>query len=76
MESGMTDEELKAMRELVYISKQIAECMALHPEMTAREIAGDASNPEEELARLLRAIDAVGPLVFPAWGHLHPDEVL
>jgi len=49
--------------------------MAVNPDRTARQIAGDINDPEEELARLARAIDAAGKLVYPAWDHRHADEV-
>jgi hypothetical protein len=71
----MTDEELKAVCELVYISRQIATTMAGCPDLTALEIAGAADDPDEALHRLLRAIDTVGRLAFPAWDHRHADEM-
>jgi hypothetical protein len=71
----MTDAEAIATRELVYIAKEIAQALADNPTKPARMIAGDADNPDDELARLFRAINTVGKLVFPAWGHRHPDEI-
>jgi hypothetical protein len=71
----MTNEEKEAFRELVYIAKDICRTMALNPDRTARQIAGDINDPEEELARFARAIEAAGKLVYPAWTHRHADEV-
>lgn len=70
----MTDLELKAMRELVYVANEVADAMASHPDAKARDIAGDANDPDEYLARLIRAIQIAGPLVHPAWGYRHADE--
>ena len=61
------DEE--AFRELAYIAGEIALCMAWHPDLTAREIAGVATDPDSELARLIRAVKKCRPV------HLHHDEV-
>lgn len=71
----MTDTENEAFRELVYIAKEICHAMAVNPDRTARQIAGDINDPEEELARFARAIDAAGRLVYPALDHRHADEV-
>jgi hypothetical protein len=49
--------------------------MAKQPDRTARQIAGVASDPDDELARLFRALDAAGRLVNPAHGHRHADEL-
>jgi hypothetical protein len=71
----MTNEEIKAVRELVYVSKQIATTMAACPDLTALEIAGAADDPDEALHRLFRAIAIAGLLAFPAWDHRHADEI-
>ena len=70
----MTDQEREAVRELVYISNEIAQAMARHPDMTALQIAGSFNDEQEEAARFARAIEAVGKLVYPAWGHHRSDE--
>ena len=71
----MTNEENEAFRELVYVAQEICHCMAANPDLTARDIAGDINDPEDELARFARAIEAAGKLVYPAWDHRHADEV-
>jgi hypothetical protein len=71
----MTDQELNAVRELVYIASEIATCMTSLPDHTASQIAGYSDDSDSELARLIRAINAAGPLVYPAWGHKQADEV-
>ena len=71
----MTNTEAEAFRELVYIAKEICHAMAVNPDRTALQIAGDINDPEEELARFARAIEAAGKLVYPAWTHRHADEV-
>lgn len=71
----MTDAEAKAFRELVYIAREIACCMAAQPDLTALQIAGSIGDSDSELARLSRAIDAAGRMVFSAWDHRHADEI-
>jgi hypothetical protein len=61
----MTEHEMQVMRELVYIANEIANCMAAHPDKTARQIAGTIDDPDDELARLARAITAAQKITAP-----------
>ena len=63
----MTEQELKAIRELVYAAGEVAYALMVNPNKASRLIAGEATDPESELARLQRALQVVGPLVFDAY---------
>jgi hypothetical protein len=71
----MNAQELHAVRELVYIAKEIAFAMATNPYTAVNRVAGSAFNKDDDLARLFRAIDATGPLVYPHWDNGLIQEV-
>jgi hypothetical protein len=53
------------LRRLLYHSSQIATCMADHPEMTAREIAGDFADKNDPAGEWLEAIEAARKWLVP-----------
>jgi hypothetical protein len=69
----MTNDECIAMRALLYFANLIATEMDAQPDLTARQIAGSASNPDDPLAQLFRAITAARKIIAPY--PPHADEV-
>jgi hypothetical protein len=61
----MTKFEFEVFSELTYCANEIVHCMATHPDLTARQIAGTVADPDDELARFARAITAARKILSP-----------